>query len=66
MCHKHGISPATYYKWESKYGGLSMFEFKRIKEMESGTANLKRMFADVSMEDDTLKDFLSNSPRIAR
>ena len=41
LCRKHGISPATYYKWKSKYGGLSVSELKRIKELEAGSAKLK-------------------------
>jgi putative transposase len=59
LCRKHGISPPTYYKWKSKYGGLSASELKRIKELEADNAKLKRMFADVSMENDALKDLLS-------
>ena len=59
LCRKHGISPATYYQWKSKYGGLSASELKRIKELEAENAKLKRMFADVSMENDALKDLLS-------
>jgi putative transposase len=50
VCRKHGISPATYYQWKSKYGGLGASELKRIKELEAENAELKRMYADISLE----------------
>jgi len=59
LCRKHGISPATYYSWKSKYGGLSASELKRIKELESENAKLKRMYADLSLENDALKNLIS-------
>ena len=43
ICRKHGISDATYYNWKSKYGGMSASDLKRIKELESDNAKLKRM-----------------------
>jgi len=55
ICRKHGISSATYYNWKSKYGGMSASELKRIKELEEENANLKRMFADVSLENQAIK-----------
>ena len=59
LCRKHGISPATYYSWKSKYGGLSASELKRIKELEAENAKLKRMYADLSLENDALKNLIS-------
>ena len=56
---KHGISSATYYKWKAKYGGLDVSELKRTKELEAENAKLKRMFADLSMENDALKDLIA-------
>ena len=50
VCRNHGISPATYYQWKSKYGGLGASELKRIKELEAENAELKRMYADISLE----------------
>ena len=35
VCRKHGISPATYYKWKSRYGGMGASELKRVKELEA-------------------------------
>ena len=59
LCRKHGISPGTYYKWKSKYGGLSASELKRMKELEAENAKLKRMFADLSLENEALKDLIT-------
>ena len=58
LCRQHGISPATYYAWKSKYGGLSASELKRIKELEAENAKLKRMYADLSLENDALKSLI--------
>jgi putative transposase len=58
LCRKHGIAPATYYKWKSKYGGLSASELKRIKELKAENSKLKRMFADLSLENDALKSLI--------
>ena len=58
LCRKHGISDATYYKWKSKYGGLEASELKRIKELEQENARLKRMYAELSMMHDSLKQVM--------
>jgi len=58
LCREHGISPSTYYQWKSKYGGLGASELKRIKELEAENAELKRMYADTSLERDALKKLL--------
>ena len=58
VCRKHGISDATYYKWKSKYGGMSASDLKRLKEMEQELFRLKRMYADMAMENQALKDLI--------
>ncbi len=58
ICRKHGISPSTYHKWKSKYGGVSVSELKRMKELEAENAKLKRMYADLSLENDALKSLI--------
>lgn len=55
ICRKHKISPATYYKWKSKYGGMEASDVKRMKELEEENNKLKRMFADVSLENAAMK-----------
>ena len=58
VCRKHGISQPTYYNWKSKYGGLSVSELKRTKELEAELSKLKRMYADLAMENDAIKSLL--------
>ena len=45
VCPKYGISSATYYKWKSKYAGVSANELKRINDLEAEHGKLKRMYA---------------------
>lgn len=58
LCRQNGISRATYYQWKSKYGGLEASELKRIKELEAENAELKRLYAEASMEREALKKLL--------
>ena len=62
VCRQHGMSSATYYKWKSKYGGLDASELKRIKELESENSKLKRMYANLAMENEAIKELLEKSP----
>lgn len=55
---KHGISSATYYKWKSKYGGLDASELARVKELESENSRLKRMYAELALENEAIKAVL--------
>ncbi len=59
VCRKHGISTPTYYVWKSKYAGLSVSELKRIRELEAENARLKRMYAELALENAAIKDVLS-------
>ena len=59
VCRKHGISSATYYQWKSKYAGMSVNELKRVKELEAENARLKRMYAELALENNAIKDVLS-------
>ena len=58
VCRKHGISQPTYYNWKSKYGGMSASELKRVKELEYEHARLKKMYADLAMENEALKELI--------
>jgi putative transposase len=58
ICREYGISRATFYNWRSKYGGLEVKEVKRLKDLEVENAKLKKMFAEVSMENYALKDLI--------
>lgn len=56
VCRKHGISSPTYYKWKARYGGLGVSELKRLKELEQENTKLKRMYADLALENRAMKD----------
>ena len=58
ICRQHGISDATYYKSKSKYGGMEASDIKRLREVEAENSKLKRMFADLALENRALKDLI--------
>ena len=58
LCRKHGLSPATFYKLKAKYGGLELSDAKRLKQLEDENAKLKRLVADVMLDNVVLKDLL--------
>jgi putative transposase len=59
IMRKHGISQATYYNRKSKYGGATAAELKRLKELEAENAKLKRMYADLALENAAIKEVLT-------
>ena len=59
VCREYGVSQATYYKWKSKYGGMEAADIKRLKELEEENRKLKRMFANLSLEHEVLKDVIA-------
>ena len=56
ISREHGISDATFYNWKARYGGMDASELKRAKELEQENARLKKMFAELSLVHDALKD----------
>jgi putative transposase len=59
VCRKHGISSATFYKWKAKYGGLDVSDARRLKALEDENARLKKLVADLSLDNVMLKDITS-------
>ena len=59
VARKLGVAPATLYQWKSKYGGMTLSELKRLRELETENSRLKRMYADLSLEHEALKDVVS-------
>ncbi len=55
LIKKYGVSQATIYNWRTKYGGMNISEMRRINELEEENDRLKRMFADISLENLILK-----------
>ena len=58
LCRRHGFSEASYYLWRSKFGGMSVPDAKRLKDLESETARLKKLLAEQIFENDVIKDVL--------
>lgn len=59
LTRKHGISRGTHFNWRAKYGGVSVSELKRMKELEAENSKLKRMYADLALENATIRNLLS-------
>ena len=58
LCGEHGISSASFYKWRAKYGGMDASMMSPMKALEDENRRLKRMYADLSMQADLLKEAL--------
>lgn len=58
LCREHGMSTASFYKWRAKYGGIDASMISQMKSLEDENRRLKRMFADLSMQADLLKEAL--------
>jgi putative transposase len=58
FCRKHGLSPATFYKLKARYDGMDLLDTKRLKQLEDENAKLKRLVADVMLDNVVLKDLL--------
>jgi putative transposase len=59
ICRDHGISQDTYYRWKRKFGGMSVPDAKRLKQLEDENRRLKKVVADLTLDKDALKDALS-------
>lgn len=58
VCRKHGVSPATFYKFKAKFGGMDVSEARRLKALEDKNGWLKRILADAMLDNAALKDLL--------
>ena len=58
LCRKHGFSEASYYLWRSKFGGMSVPDAKRLKELETENGRLKKLLAEQVLENEVIKDVL--------
>jgi len=59
VCRQAGVSVPTYYQWKSKYGGLEASDLKRVKELEAENAKLKRMYAELALDNAAMKDLIA-------
>ena len=58
VCRKAGISEASFYAWRKKYGGLLPSEMKRLKQLEEENHRLKKLVADLSLDNEMLQDVI--------
>lgn len=56
ICREMEVTPTTFYKWKQRYGGMEASEVKKLKELQEENSRLKRMFADLSLVHEALKD----------
>jgi putative transposase len=59
IAREYGISEATFYNWKSKYGGMEASDVRRLKDLEEENSRLKKMYADVAMDNQILKDLFT-------
>jgi putative transposase len=58
VCREYGVSSATFYNWKAKYGGMEGSEIKRLRELEEENRRLKKMYAELSLDHQILKEIL--------
>ena len=58
LCRRHGFSVASYYLWRSKFGGMNVSDAKRLKELESENARLKKLLAEAMLENEATREAL--------
>ena len=58
MGRQHGFSPASFYSWRAKYGGMEAEDAKRLKELETENGRLKKLLAEQVLENEVIKDVL--------
>jgi len=56
LCRQYGMSSASFYKWRAKFGGMDASMMSRLKELEAENARLKRMYADIQLQNDVIKE----------
>jgi len=58
LCRQHGVGQSTYYNWKSQYGGVEASDLAKLKALEDDNRKLKKMFADVSLQNMALKEVI--------
>ena len=61
VCKKIGITEQTYYRWRKEYGGMRTEQVKRLKDLEKENARLKKLVADLSLDNEILKEVASGN-----
>ena len=58
LCRRYGISPATFYNWKARFGGLEVSEARRLRHLEDENRKLKQLLADAALDNHVLKELL--------
>jgi putative transposase len=61
LCRRHGVSQQTFYRWKAKYGGLELGDAQKLKALAEENRRLKRLVADLALDNAALKDVLSKN-----
>ena len=61
LCRRHGVSPATFYKWRAKYGGMAVSDAKRLRALEEENRRLKQLLAESMLDNQALKGLLAKN-----
>ena len=61
LCRKYGISDATYYNWEVRYGGMTTIEIRSLRHLEDENRRLKQLVADLTLDNQALKAVISKN-----
>ncbi len=56
VCRRHGISPATFYKWKAKFGGMEVSDARKLRALEAENSRLKKLLAETMLDIAILKD----------
>ena len=61
LCRKYGISDQTYYNWKGKYGGMTVSDARKLKQLEDENRKLKHLVADLTLDNQALKSVISKN-----
>ena len=61
LCRKYGISDQTYYNWKAKYGGMTVSDARKLKQLEKENRRLKHLVADLTLDNQALKAVISKN-----
>jgi putative transposase len=61
LCRKYGISDQTYYNWKAKYGGMTVSDARKLKQVEEENRRLKHIVADLTLDNQALKAVISKN-----
>jgi putative transposase len=62
LCRRHGVSEQTFYRWKARYGGLEVSELRRLRQLEDENSRLKRLVADLTLDNQALKELIRKRP----